>query len=141
MDLDDLEHNTRDGVHIASLAGAWSALVSGFGGLRSYKDSLSFSPRLPNGLTRLAFRIMFHGGRLYVEVTAKEARYSLVDGSSLKLWHHGEEITVPADGSVTRPIPPIQAGPRPEQPQGRVPGARYRRGANEKTASSASKKR
>ena len=25
MDLDDLEHNTRDGVHIASLAGAWIA--------------------------------------------------------------------------------------------------------------------
>ena len=141
MDLDDLEHNTRDGVHIASLAGAWSALVSGFGGLRSYKDSLSFSPRLPNGLTRLAFRIMFRSGRLHVEVTAKEARYSLVDGSSLKLWHHGEEITVPADGAVTRPIPPIQAGPRPEQPQGRVPGAHYRRGTKEKTASSVSKKR
>ena len=25
MDLDDLEHNTRDGLHIASLAGAWIA--------------------------------------------------------------------------------------------------------------------
>ena len=25
MDLDDLEHNTRDGLHIASLAGAWLA--------------------------------------------------------------------------------------------------------------------
>ena len=23
MDLDDLEHNTRDGLHIASLAGTW----------------------------------------------------------------------------------------------------------------------
>ena len=34
MDLRDLENNTRDGVHIASLAGAWVALVSGFGGLR-----------------------------------------------------------------------------------------------------------
>ena len=29
MDLDDLEHNTRDGLHIASLAGAWIALVAG----------------------------------------------------------------------------------------------------------------
>src|SRR5205823_14868873 len=34
MDLDDLEHNTRDGLHIASLAGAWTALVAGFGGMR-----------------------------------------------------------------------------------------------------------
>ena len=34
MDLDDLEHNTRDGLHIASLAGAWIAAVAGFGGMR-----------------------------------------------------------------------------------------------------------
>jgi len=26
-DLADLQHNTRDGLHIASLAGAWNALV------------------------------------------------------------------------------------------------------------------
>ena len=34
MDLDDLEHNTRDGLHIASLAGSWIVLVQGFGGMR-----------------------------------------------------------------------------------------------------------
>ena len=31
MDLRDLEHNTRDGVHIASLAGTWIALVAASG--------------------------------------------------------------------------------------------------------------
>src|SRR5260370_3487013 len=31
MDLRDVEHNTSDGVHMASLAGAWIALVAGFG--------------------------------------------------------------------------------------------------------------
>jgi trehalose/maltose hydrolase-like predicted phosphorylase len=40
MDLNDLEHNTRDGLHIASLAGAWSALVVGFGGVRPREGSL-----------------------------------------------------------------------------------------------------
>ena len=34
MDLDDLEHNTRDGLHIAALAGSWIALVAGYGGMR-----------------------------------------------------------------------------------------------------------
>ena len=29
MDLDDLEHNTADGLHIASLAGAWIGPVAG----------------------------------------------------------------------------------------------------------------
>ncbi len=36
MDLRDLEHNTRDGLHIASLAGTWIALVAGFGGMRDH---------------------------------------------------------------------------------------------------------
>ena len=47
MDLDDLEHNTRDGLHIASLAGAWIAAVAGFGGMRDHGGQLSFAPRLP----------------------------------------------------------------------------------------------
>ena len=49
MDLRDLEHNTRDGVHIASLAGTWIALVGGFGGLRTQDGTVSFAPRLPEG--------------------------------------------------------------------------------------------
>src|SRR5204862_7449899 len=46
VDLHDLHHNVRDGLHIASLAGAWTALVAGFGGLRLQKGSLWFAPRL-----------------------------------------------------------------------------------------------
>ena len=46
MDLRDLEHNTRDGLHIASLAGTWTALVAGLGGLRVRNGRLRFAPRL-----------------------------------------------------------------------------------------------
>ena len=58
IDLDDLEHNTRDGLHIASLAGTWIAAVAGFGGMRDHDGALSFAPRLPQALTRLAFRLV-----------------------------------------------------------------------------------
>lgn len=47
MDLHNLENNTRDGLHIASLAGAWLALVAGFGGMRDYDGQLLFNPQLP----------------------------------------------------------------------------------------------
>src|ERR1051326_3347375 len=124
MDLNDLHHNTRDGLHIASLAGTWTALVQGFGGLRSEDGSLTFAPRLPQGLQRLAFRVVFQNRRLRVEVTAKEASYQLLDGSPLKVLHHGHQITVSKDDTVTRPIPPIKAGPRPRQPAGRAPAPR-----------------
>ena len=43
IDLRDIEHYSGDGLHIASLAGAWTALVAGFGGLREYEGLLSFA--------------------------------------------------------------------------------------------------
>ncbi|HLX58131.1 MAG TPA: glycosyl hydrolase family 65 protein, partial [Ktedonobacteraceae bacterium] len=124
MDLHDLGHNVRDGVHLASLGGAWTALVAGFGGMRLQNGSLSFAPRLPEAIKRLAFHLMFRGCRLRVEVRATEATYRLLAGSPLKVRHHGEEIILPVDGAVTRSIPKIQAGPRPSQPPGRAPVAR-----------------
>ena len=69
MDLRDLEHNTRDGVHIASLAGAWLALVCGFGGLRHEGGRAQLRAGLPQGLTRLAFSVLSKGSQLRVQVT------------------------------------------------------------------------
>src|SRR5205809_6801356 len=61
IDLHDLHHNVKDGLHMASLAGTWLALVAGFGGMRIEQGSLCFAPRLPDALTRLAFRLLFRG--------------------------------------------------------------------------------
>ena len=47
VDLGDLHHNAADGVHVASAGGVWTALVSGFGGMRDHFGELSFDPRLP----------------------------------------------------------------------------------------------
>ena len=121
LDLHDMAHNTRDGLHMASLAGAWMALVAGFGGVRLQHGLLCFSPRLPEALVRLAFHLLYRGCRLRVEVTAKEATYRTLDGTSLKVCHHGEEIVLPPDGAVIRPIPSMKVGPRPSQPPGREP--------------------
>ncbi len=51
QDLEDLGDKTGDGLHLASLGGAWLALVQGFGGLRDDRELLSFDPRLPTGST------------------------------------------------------------------------------------------
>ena len=125
MDLDDLEHNVRDGVHVATLAGTWTVLVAGFGGLRLRGGTLSFAPRLPPGLGRIAFRVVFRDCRLRVEIVATEARYSLLTGTTMQVRHHGENITLSANNMVVRPIPPLQdAGPRPAQPPERGPAVR-----------------
>ncbi|MDT4995538.1 MAG: alpha,alpha-trehalose phosphorylase [Actinoplanes sp.] len=76
MDLHDLEHNTRDGVHIASLAGAWLAIVAGLGGMRDQDGVLAFAPRLPRRISRLQFSVLWRGMRLQITAGQHEATYS-----------------------------------------------------------------
>jgi trehalose/maltose hydrolase-like predicted phosphorylase len=124
IDLRNLHDNTGDGLHMASLGGAWIALVAGFGGLRDGEGGLSFDPALPDGLTDLAFSIRWRGVRLRVEINQQEVTYTVHDGpdASITLRHAGEDITVTADAPVTRLIEkrtPLL--PRPTQPPGREP--------------------
>jgi alpha,alpha-trehalose phosphorylase len=123
MDLRDVEHNTSDGVHMASLAGAWMALVAGFGGMRAGVGTLAFSPRLPGGIAELKFRLRYRGRRLRVRITSARARYELLDGEPLAIIHHGKEFEL-TKKAAEHDIPPVKAGPRPEQPPGRAPYSR-----------------
>jgi alpha,alpha-trehalose phosphorylase len=124
IDLDDLEHNSRDGVHIASLAGTWVALVGGFGGLRHIDGTVSFAPRLPDGITRLAFTVLIRGHLLRVEITHASTRYLLADGDPLDIKHHGQSLTLTAGDQQEQPIPKIAQRPPPSQPAGRAPAHR-----------------
>ena len=124
IDLHDLHENTGDGLHIASLAGTWIALVSGFGGLRVCGGELTLDPALPVGISRLRFGLRWHGMRLTVEVRPDRVTYSLRDGADavLRLRHAGEELAVTVDEPVTRElIPRTPLRPPPKQPPGRTP--------------------
>ena len=129
IDLHDVDHNTRDGVHVASLAGACIAAIAGFGGLRDHgTDTLAFVPRLPPALSRLAFAIGFgETTNLRIEVEPTQATYTLLSGEPLEICHHGRPITVTSDHPARCPIPPVPALERPTQPRGREPARRAAR--------------
>ena len=129
MDLQDREHNTRDGLHIASLAGAWTALVGGFGGMRTGNDGLCFFPRLPSGLAGLTFRMRYQGRILVVNVRHGEARYKLLAGDPLSISHHGNPVTIGPDMAAHK-IPPLKSRPTPAQPPGRAPQPRSSMGSD-----------
>ncbi|GGB25824.1 glycosyl hydrolase [Flexivirga endophytica] len=124
MDLHDLEHNTKDGVHVASLAGAWLALVCGFGGMRDHHGQLSFAPALPEGIERLAFTIRWQGCKIRVEVTHDRTIYQLEDGpdAHTTIKHYGRKFTLRSGKPTSRATKtPKPLTPRPEQPVGRAP--------------------
>ncbi|ORV90243.1 glycosyl hydrolase [Mycobacterium interjectum] len=124
IDLRDLHHNTRDGLHMASLAGAWMTLVVGFGGLRDDEGILSLDPQLPDGISRLRFRLRWREFRLTVDVNHSEVTYAVDDGPDheLTIRHAGEQLTLKTDAPTTvavRVRKPLL--PAPQQPPGREP--------------------
>ena len=121
MDLLDLHHNTRNGLHMASLAGAWAVLLAGFGGLRARGGRLALAPRLPDGLSRLAFNYWYRRRNLCVTATPGEVHYVLEEGEPIEILHFGQPVIVNADEETVRPVPPCPARPRPSQPAGRKP--------------------
>ncbi len=125
VDLRDLNDNTHDGVHMASLAGSWLVIVAGFGGLRDYDHKLSFAPRLPMRLARLRFGLCYRGRRLKIDVSPEEARYELAQGDPIELTHHGKSFKLRKGSPKTRPIPAISPGEPPPPPHGRAPRRRH----------------
>ncbi|HJV08321.1 MAG TPA: glycosyl hydrolase family 65 protein, partial [Acidimicrobiales bacterium] len=124
VDLQDLHGNAGAGLHLAALAGGWSALVAGFGGFRAVRGNLSFAPRLPSDITRFAFHLWYRQRCLRVEATHESATYTVLSGEPLALTHHGEAIEAGAE-PISRPIPPPVDRPCPTQPPGRAPASRH----------------
>jgi alpha,alpha-trehalose phosphorylase len=128
MDLRDLAHNVRDGLHIASLGGALMAAMCGFGGLRDHDRRLTFAPRLPGTLRRLRFPVVFRGRRLVVEVHPDAATYRLGDEDEpLEITHWGEDVALRPGQPERREIPPTPELDPPRQPPGREPERAKRR--------------
>ncbi|MGB0875981.1 MAG: glycoside hydrolase family 65 protein [Mycobacterium sp.] len=129
IDLRDLHNNTRDGLHLASLAGSWTALVAGFGGLRDDEGVLALNPHLPSAITRLRFRLRWRDFRVTVEATHASVVYTLRDGPHgvLTIRHAGEPLELntqqPTEVAV-KPREPLL--PPPQQPLGREPIRRHR---------------
>ncbi len=93
-------------------------------GMRDHDGTLSFKPRLPSRITRLGFRLGFHGRRLEVEVSHRQARYTVLEGAPLEITHHGTAVTVAPDAPETCPIPEPPSLEAPTQPKGRAPARR-----------------
>lgn len=69
VDLKNNQGNTQDGIHAASTAGTWQALVFGFGGFRVRNQRMSFRPWLPDHWSGMRFKIQWKGREVSVAVT------------------------------------------------------------------------
>jgi len=96
LDLDDFNGNTREGLHMTSMAAAWMSLVFGFGGMRTDGARLSFKPNLPKKWKGYSFRIIYRDALIGVKVDKDGAVFTKVEGPSVKVDIHGKTVTLGA---------------------------------------------
>ena len=92
LDLDDMHHNTKDGLHMANMAGTWTGLVRGFGGMRFKDGELRFAPVCPPQWQGYSFCVGYRGRTVQVSVDADGAHYSLLRGEPITIYSCGEPV-------------------------------------------------
>ena len=101
-DLDDKQRNTKDGLHMANMAGAWLCIVHGLAGMRVLDSQLSFSPICPDWWEGYAFSVTFAGREaIQVTVNPSTTAYVLAEGEQpLQIVHNGQPATLQVGKNV-----------------------------------------
>ncbi|MRN53115.1 glycoside hydrolase family 65 protein [Paenibacillus monticola] len=101
LDLDNYNNDTEDGCHSTSMAGTWMSIVHGFGGFRVLDGRVVLKPSNPGHWTSYAFKIMFRGSRLKVNVTDLEVTVTNETEVPASITIYDQEYTVNGLSSIT----------------------------------------
>ena len=104
MDIDDVNGNSRDGIHTACMAGSWMSTVYGFAGFRDYGGVFSFDPKLPESWKGLEFSLAIKGHVLDVKISHEQVTYSVRKGNGkgkLEFVHRNQKVCLAAGQEKT----------------------------------------
>ncbi|HWI66126.1 MAG TPA: glycoside hydrolase family 65 protein [Symbiobacteriaceae bacterium] len=104
LDLDNYNNDTEDGCHITSMGGTWMSVVYGFGGLRVREGKLVLSPFIPGHWKSFAFKVMFRGARLQVNVKQDHLVVTNETPVGLTLSVRGADYAVAGAETLTIPL-------------------------------------
>lgn len=104
LDLDDYNHEVKEGLHITSMAGTWISIVEGFGGMRIREDKLNFNPLIPAEWKSYSFKVWYRENTLKINVTNSDVTIFNEVGESLTIKIYGKEQKVLPNSSITIPV-------------------------------------
>lgn len=93
-DTDDLNGNTRDGLHIANMGGIYRVMTAGFGGLKITEKGVSLFPLLPASLKGIRFPFYYRGSRILVSAAANGTTLTLMEGVPVEVTVYGQKMLV-----------------------------------------------
>lgn len=108
VDLENRHHNTDHGLHMAALAGSWTALATGWAGIAVRDGVLHFRPQTSPALAAYALRLRWRGSVIAIEVDGEGATYRLISGAPVVCFDQGRAVRV-ADAPVRMAKPTLRA--------------------------------
>jgi len=94
LDLDDYNNEVNEGCHITSMAGTWMAIVQGFGGMRTFNNTLSFNPQIPKQWISYAFTINYRGAVLKIHKTKTSCVFTNKSDKELNIEVYGKQMII-----------------------------------------------
>lgn len=75
LDIDDINREVNEGLHITSMAGTWLSIVEGFGGMRVRDNKLHLNPVIPDAWESFSFKMRFRNN--LIEVTTSNSTVTI----------------------------------------------------------------
>ena len=91
LDLDDMNCDTEDGLHITSMAGSWLAIVNGFAGMQYHNGYLSFEPCCPEKWECVTCRMNYRGRILSISFDTDRFCLRVLEGDDIVFQVCGRE--------------------------------------------------
>ncbi len=105
IDIEDQSGNTRDGLHIANMGGAYLSIIAGFGGMRLDSAGLRLFPLLPDGWTGYSFTLAYRGSRMSVSVNPSGCALRILEGENCEVMVYDRSVCVTkTETQIDRPV-------------------------------------
>ncbi|MDT8438089.1 MAG: beta-phosphoglucomutase [Wenzhouxiangellaceae bacterium] len=105
VDLDNLHGNTDHGLHLAAAGGSILCLLTGIAGLRLTGSELTLAPRLPARWRGYRIAFAWRKRRLRLDVEPERCRYTLLEGTSVRIRHHDQVLELTPDQPIVAELP------------------------------------
>lgn len=109
LDLDNINNDTEDGLHITSMGGTWMSIVEGFAGLRTIEGTLSLSPTIPKQWEHYEFMINFRGNKLKIRIEKENVIIYNHSDMKMEILLHEELCQIEPNHSNSFPTKEIKS--------------------------------
>lgn len=101
LDLDNINDDTKDGLHITSLAGSWLSIIQGFSGMRFLESKLEFSPFIPKQWKSYSYKLNYKKSLIQIEVNKKDCVFTHLRGGEVDFYYKNKKYSLSSKKQLT----------------------------------------